>query len=43
MIQRVSEEKTLYRVRIGEPDLEKANKIASELRKEDFKPFVVRE
>ena len=41
-IQTVSEEKTLYRVRIGQPDIEAANKIASELRKEDFKPFVVR-
>ncbi len=42
MVQAISEEKTLYRVRIGEPDIETANKIASELRKEDFTPFVVR-
>jgi len=42
MIQIVSEEKTLYRVRIGEPDLEAASKTASQLRKQDFKPFVVR-
>ncbi len=42
MIQEVSEEKTFYRVRIGEPDLEAANKVAAELRKNDFKPFVVR-
>ena len=41
-IQTSTEEKTLYRVRIGEPDIETANKIASELRKDDFKPFVVR-
>ena len=41
-VQMVSEDKTLYRVRIGQPDIEAANKIASELRKEDFKPFVVR-
>jgi len=42
MIQTTTEERTLYRVRIGEPDMEAANKIASELRKQDFKPFVVR-
>ena len=41
-VQTVSGEKTVYRVRIGEPDIDAANKIASELRKEDFKPFVVR-
>jgi rare lipoprotein A len=38
----VQEDKTLYRVRIGEPDIDTANKIASELRKDDLKPFVVR-
>ena len=42
LIQTVSEERTFYRVRIGQPDLEAANKIASQLRKQDFKPFVVR-
>jgi rare lipoprotein A len=42
MIQTVSEEKTLYRVRIGRPDMDAANQLASELRKHDFKPFVVR-
>jgi rare lipoprotein A len=41
-IQAISEERTLYRVRIGQPDLVAASKIASQLRKEDFKPFVVR-
>jgi rare lipoprotein A len=42
MIQTVAEDKTLYRVRIGRPDIETANQLASELRKADFKPFVVR-
>jgi rare lipoprotein A len=42
IIQAVSEERTLYRVRISEPDIEAANKTASQLRKQDFKPFVVR-
>jgi rare lipoprotein A len=42
MIQTVSDEKTFYRVRIGQPDLEAANKVASELRKQDFQPFIVR-
>jgi len=42
MIQATTDERTLYRVRIGEPDMEAANKIASELRKQDLKPFVVR-
>ena len=42
MIQTTTDERTLYRVRIGEPDMEAADKIASELRKQDFKPFVVR-
>jgi len=41
-IQTVSTDKTLYRVRIGEPDMETANKIVSELRKHDLKPFIVR-
>jgi len=41
-IQTLVEERTLYRVRIGEPDLESANKTASELRKQEFKPFIVR-
>ncbi len=35
-------ERTIYRVRIGEPDLESAEKLASQLRKEDLKPFIVR-
>lgn len=38
----VISDKTLYRVRIGEPDMETANKIVAELRKQDLKPFVVR-
>jgi rare lipoprotein A len=42
MVQTTTEVLTLYRVRITEPDVEAANKIASELRKQDFKPFVVR-
>jgi rare lipoprotein A len=42
MVQMTTEERTLYRVRIGESDMEAADKIASELRKQDFKPFVVR-
>ena len=42
IIQTVSDDKTLYRVRIGQPDLDAANKVASELRKADFRPFVVR-
>jgi cell division septation protein DedD len=37
-----SADKTFYRVRIGEPDMETANRIAAELRKLDLKPFVVR-
>jgi len=41
-IQTFTEEKTFYRVRIGEPNLESANKTASELRKQEFKPFIVR-
>src|SRR5262245_2113845 len=42
VIQAVSLEKTMYRVRIGQPDMAGASRIASELRKDDFKPFVVR-
>jgi rare lipoprotein A len=31
-----------YRVRIEQPDMDAANRVAGELRKEDLKPFVVR-
>ena len=41
-VQTTTEEKTLYRVRIGEPDMEAAQRVAAQLRKEDLKPFVVR-
>jgi rare lipoprotein A len=42
-VQTFEGEKTLYRVRIGnEPDRQAAEKLASRLRKEEFKPFVVR-
>jgi rare lipoprotein A len=41
-VQPFSAEKTLYRVRISEPDMEKANKIVAELRKQNLTPFVVR-
>ena len=42
-VQTSSGEKTVYRVRIGrEADIESAAKLASQLRKDDFKPFVVR-
>ena len=41
-VQPFSADKTVYRVRIGEPDMETAKKIAAELRKHDLKPFVVR-
>jgi rare lipoprotein A len=42
-VQMFTGDKTLYRVRIGrEPDLLSAEKLASELRKDDFEPFVVR-
>jgi rare lipoprotein A len=41
-VQQFSAEKTLYRVRIGEPDMERANKIVAELRKQKLTPFVVR-
>jgi rare lipoprotein A len=43
-IQTTTAGKTLYRVRIGhEYDLQSAEKLASQLRKEDLKPLVVRE
>jgi rare lipoprotein A len=43
IVQMFAGDKPLYRVRIGrEPDLQSAEKLASELRKEDFQPFVVR-
>jgi len=42
-IQTVVADKTMYRVRVGhEPDLRAAEKLASELKKDDLKPFVVR-
>jgi mono/diheme cytochrome c family protein len=41
-VQSFSADKTLYKVRIGEPDMETANRIAAELRKPDLKPFIVR-
>jgi rare lipoprotein A len=41
-VQTASIPTTVYRVRIAEPDMETANKTASELRKQDLKPFVVR-
>lgn len=42
-VQSVSGEKTVYRVRIGrEPDILAAHKLAAQLKKEDFEPFVVR-
>ena len=41
-IQTVSEQKTLYRVRIGTPNIEAANDVAAKLQKQDFKPVVVR-
>lgn len=40
-VEPTSSDKVLYRVRIGEPDMETANKIAEELRSHDLKPFVV--
>jgi rare lipoprotein A len=42
MIQTIAAEKPLYRVRIGQPDMAAANKVVSELRKQDFQPFIVR-
>lgn len=42
-VQTSAEGKTKYRVRIGgEPDLQAAEKLAAQLRKQDLKPFVVR-
>jgi rare lipoprotein A len=42
-VQTFEGEKTMYRVRIGnEPDLQAAEEIASQLRKQNLKPFVVR-
>ena len=41
-VQPFSADKTLYKVRIGEPDMETATRIAAELRKPDLKPFIVR-
>jgi rare lipoprotein A len=42
-VQAFSGEKTVYRVRIGEePDLQAAERLASQLEKEALKPFVVR-
>ena len=42
VVQPFVEEKTLYRVRIGQRNLQAATHLASELRKQDFKPFIVR-
>jgi peptidoglycan lytic transglycosylase len=43
-IQVFNGDTTIYRVRVGpQPDLESAQKLASQLRKEDLRPFVVRE
>jgi rare lipoprotein A len=42
VIQTVAEDKTLHRVRIRQPSQEAANKVAAELRKDDFKPLIVR-
>ena len=42
-VESSSGEKTLYRVRVGpEPDIGAAQKLASELKKQDLQPFVVR-
>ena len=42
-VQAFSGEKTIYRVRIGrEPDISSAQKLASQLKKEDLQTFVVR-
>jgi rare lipoprotein A len=42
-VQSFSAEKIMYRVRIGpEPDIQAASRLASQLRKQDFRPFVVR-
>ena len=42
-VQESPGDKTVYRVRVGrEPDIDAAQKLAAELRKDDLKPFVVR-
>lgn len=41
-IQTVTDTRTVYRVRIAERNLDDANRIAAELRKEDFMPFILR-
>ncbi len=42
-VQILPGEKAVYRVRIGrKPDIQTANRLASQLRKQDFQPFVVR-
>ena len=42
-VQSFAGETTIYRVRIGrEPDIQAAQKLAGQLRKDDLKPFVVR-
>jgi len=41
-VQTFTEDKTWYRVRIATADMDSANKMAAELRKQDLKPFVVR-
>jgi rare lipoprotein A len=41
-VETFSAEKTFYRVRIGEPDMNRANEIVAELRKQNMTPFVVR-
>jgi rare lipoprotein A len=42
VVQTVTLAKTMYRVRIGQPDAEAANRVAAELRRQDYDPFVVR-
>jgi len=42
MIQTVSQEKTRYRVRIGCANIDAANAVVAQLRKQAFKPVVVR-
>jgi rare lipoprotein A len=43
IVQAFAGEKTVYRVRIGqEPDIQAAEKLASQLKKDALKPFVVR-
>lgn len=42
-VQSFAGEKTIYRVRIGrEPDMQAAQKLAGQLKRDDLKPFVVR-